>query len=188
MDLDRFVVSWSGPQVKGAAVNVLHFASADAVDPADVLAAYQELDGCVPQGVTITVPSTGDVIDDQTGQITGGWARSGGGSFSSNLLTQNAAAGCGANVTWDTATVINGRRMRGRTFLVPLGAQVYEADGTLSSGTLALVNAFATALRAAGGLRILRRPGGPTGPGGTSGAVTGHRVPDHVSVLRSRRY
>ena len=36
----------------------------------------------------------------------------------------------GARIDWETATVINKRRIRGRTYLVPLGA-IFDTDGSL---------------------------------------------------------
>lgn len=186
-DLNRVVVQWAGPQIKGNAVSVLHYEVGTPVDPTAILSAFSELDVVCPQGVTFTVPSTGDVIDQVTGQITGSWSEAGGGTFTCNSLLATAAAGVGACVTWETNLVVNGRRVRGRTFVVPCGTQTYEGDGTLSAGTLTALGAFADGLLGAGPLAVFRRPS-VTNPSGLEGTVLARSIRDHVSVLRSRRY
>ena len=75
MRLHRVVVNWSGPSVVGLAVNVLHFdATEDAAPPvAAIRSAYQAMSSQLPSGVVITVPSSGETIEDTTGDLTGVW-------------------------------------------------------------------------------------------------------------------
>lgn len=128
------------------------------------------------------------VIDEDTGMVTGYEMAEenpsdGGGGDSSGY-----SAASGAVITWNTSGVRNGRRVRGRTFLVPLGGNSYEADGTLTSEAIGTINTAAGELVGEGfdsGFCIWSRPGA----GGDGGAypVTGFRVPDMSAVLRSRR-
>lgn len=149
---------------------------------------FGELSSVLPRDVTITVPSTVEVLDSTTGQLT---------EYVEDPteLTPMVAGGpvvyagpSGAVINWLTNSVVNGRRLRGRTFIVPLNTNAYEGNGTLTSSALSDLNAAASVLSGAGfssGFGILSRPagGGPI----SFGEVVGHRVPDMASVLRSRR-
>ena len=99
----------------------------------------------LPVDVHIDVPASGDVLDPITGLISGVW---GGGTPTPSVGNDNAgynAAG-GAMVKWSTAGIVRGHRVRGRTFLVPLGGDLYQADGTLDNGVLAGILQFAGSL------------------------------------------
>ena len=188
MQLFRVPVSWNGAGVVGLAVNVLHFDGSNQSSPpvAGILSAYQGLATALPSGVTVSVPNAGDIIDDTNGQLVGVWAGTGGGTVAGSTAGARAA-GVGACVSWQTGGIVNGRRLRGRTFLVPLTSGAWDTDGTFQTSALAQLVAFGAALRAAGPLAVWHRPTTPGGTDGTSYGVTGHRVSDKTAVLRSRR-
>jgi hypothetical protein len=143
--------------------------------------------------VTIRVPNSGETFDVATGTLNGTWSEgtvstaTGGGSGGS-------AGGVGACVGWSTDGIRRGRKVRGRTFLVPLAANVYDSDGTLLSTTVTTLNGAVTTLLGAGAstLQVYARPTpapggiGPDTPGQVA-RITSGLVKDHVSWLRSRR-
>lgn len=192
MAISRVSVRWAGfPGAPG--YSNFHFqgsgTAADVQAEADLVDAFMDAArALMPSSVTVEVQSTIEILDDATGELTGyvtleepyeprGGA--GGSTFSGPT---------GAVVNWLTNAVINGRRVRGRTFLVPLGTGAYQADGTLTPAALTTLNSAASILSGAGftsGFGILTRPAGG-GPIGFS-EVVGHRVPDLAAVLRSRR-
>lgn len=193
--LNRVVLRWQGPQIKGAAVSVLYFDGSDNAAPpvTGIQSAFQGLHFHLPSGVTIVVPASGDRIDDTTGALTGVWSVAG-----ENTATMDgaaaSAAGVGACVSWNTGGIVPGggatprpRRLRGRTFLVPLANSAYGPDGTLDTAAYNQINTFATALRAAGPLAVWHRPTSPGASDGNSYGVTSHRVSDKVAILTSRR-
>lgn len=183
------VVEWSGVNIVGRAVNVLHFDGSDSdVDPADVKTAYTLLQSALPISTTITIPNTGDVIDDATGNLVRVWAGTGGGAVSGSS-TDTSAAGVGACVTWNTGAIVGtpAHKLRGRTFLVPLSTFAYDQSGTLTVAQLAAVNAFATSLRTNNVLGVWHRPTTSGGSDGTSSGVISHQVRDKVAILTSRR-
>lgn len=187
MDMHRVLVSWSGTGVQGAAVNVLSFAAEGGVpDVAAIEQAYFALKTVIPPGVTISVAGSGDTFDDATGTLTGSWSAGAPVSFVGQATEPRVAAGVGACVTWNTGLIVNGRRLRGRTFIVPLSVAAYENDGTLTSGTLGFLQSFATALVASGPLGIWHRPSA-AGTGGAASGVTSFRLRDKVAILTSRR-
>ena len=114
----------------------------------------------------------------------------------------NAAGG--AMIKWLTTGIVRGHRVRGRTFLVPLGGDLYQADGTLNDGVAAsiLLNAGNLVTALSTSMFVWSRPRKAT-PQWTD--VRGHvhparlasvgevfpiiaaSVPDKSVVLRSRR-
>jgi hypothetical protein len=136
--------------------------------------------------VQISVPNTGDLLDSATGELTGVWTD---GTAGTVFCTGAGAfaAGVGLRLQWLTATIANGRRVRGATYIVPVGGSTFDDDGTLANGVVAEVQNAANALitSQAGALTIWTRPKGAT-PGGTA-SVVNSRVDDTISWLRSRR-
>lgn len=97
--------------------------------------------------------------------------------------------------TYSTADIIDGRRVRGRTFIGPL-AQQSDTDGTPLNGWIGGLQTNLAALIGAGladpQLVVWSRRRGisvshPTGLGGSAHGVTGVQIADKFAVLRSRR-
>lgn len=184
----RMAVAWSGPMVTGTAVNILHFdGSTDAAPPvAAVKTAFQAISGTLPSGCTVTIPSSGDTFEDSTGELISVWTGSGGGAVVGNGGS-NIVAGAGATLGWVTGGIVNGRKVRGRTFIVPLANVAYDADGTLASGHLTVLQNLAAALMATTKLVVWHRPTTVGGSDGDSFFVTAYKVRDKVAFLSSRR-
>lgn len=192
MQLFRVVIGWSGPQIKGNAVTVLHYDGTNQTTPpvAGIASALASLAGALPVGVVLSVPGSGDIIDDTTGHLTGVWSSPSGTTVNASGPA-NCAAGVGACIEWSTGGIVNGkkgpRRLRGRTFLVPLHSSMYDTDGTISGQGLNSLKTFADNLAAAGPLGIWHRPTTVGGTDGSSSAVLSHNVRDKVAILTSRR-
>ena len=154
--------------------------------------------GFFPPDVTVAIEPQGDIIEDTTGVLTGSWV----GLQTADMIGGNLgayAAPVGAVVTWVTGTILDGHRVKGRSFLVPLGGAAFDDTGSLESGTLASIRNAGTTLIAAeaGNFVVWHRPRAaaaatPTRPAVTARAgghavVTACIVPDKACVLRSRR-
>lgn len=149
---------------------------------------FQGFSSYLPSGVTIGILSEGAVIDEATGMLVDylqgtepitGAIGSSSGSYS---------AAAGAVVNWNTNAVVAGRRVRGRTFIVPVGNSGLQSDGTLSEAFISTLRGAATDLIGPGsnsGLSVWSRP--RAGAAGSSAIVTSAVVPDMTAVLRSRR-
>ena len=193
MPLLRVKANWTG--FSGApGLSVMHFNAfsdsdvAEATDAAESMQGF--FNGCgiwLPTGCKVQVDSGVEVIDEATGQlqsiitvpsqsaITG----SGTGSY---------AAPVGAVVNWHTADVRNGRRVRGRTFLVPLSSQAMDVDGTLKSSAHTTFTTLGSDIIARSpSLQVYSRPTAPGAADGLASLVTSSRVPDKAAVLRARR-
>lgn len=185
----RFRLVWSGTPITGGGATSFYSAN---LAPGAFSTALRNFfagqNGLFPVGLTITFPSSGDLIDESTGALTGTWSAAAPVNVSGSG-TGAYAAGVGMRVTWNTAGVTRRRRVRGTTFLVPMKASEYDTDGTISSAAKTSVETGAAALVAAdsGSLRIWTRPSAPGLSDGHAHPVLSATVPDMVAWLRSRR-
>lgn len=188
MQLAEVLVQWSGTPVVGGGVNVLYFAADSGVpDPAAIRAAYDAMKTSLPPSVTIQVAGSGNVIEDTTGVLQSVWSGTTPTAVTGTSGAAQSAAGVGACVNWLTGGIVNGRKLRGRTFLVPLSVGSYDDQGTLESATVTRLNSFAAAMMASGPLAVWHRPTTAGGSDGNSYGVISHTVRDHVAFLGSRR-
>ena len=97
------------------------------------------------------------------------------------------SATSGACITWRTATVVNNKLVRGRTFIVPLSGGSYQSDGTLATSTITTIRTAANALLNSTDQTFVvwSRPKDDA-PGQTA-VATMALVTDQAAVLRSRR-
>lgn len=187
MQLARVLVSWVGPAVKGLSANVLHFAAdGGPPSPAAIKTAYQAIGGCIPTGQSVLIPNSGDIIEDTTGELIDVWTAGVAGQVDGAGGTA-VAAGVGACVSWKTGGIINGRRLRGRTFLVPFATSSYDTDGTLTSTANTQVANFRAAMMASGPMAVWHRPTTKGGTDGNSYGIVSSSHRDVVAFLSSRR-
>lgn len=178
---------WTGSRI-GNGATVLHMLGSDftgsaAAVTSAIRAWFQGMQSSIPDDVTISFPSevfekdaaTGELLDVLTitppATVTG--------SFSSSYP---ANAGC--VVKWSTGIVVNGRRLNGRTFLVPR-AGIFTINGNVDGAVIA-----ADATRHATLISALTAAGNPLGvwsrTHGTIREVSGGATLVRPSSLRSR--
>lgn len=149
--------------------------------------AFDVMSNQLPSTVSIEIEPEATVLDSDTG-VASDFVNLDVPDPVSGATEHRFAGPVGAVVTWRTDDLRNGRRIRGRTFLVPLTSAAFDSDGTLTSAARGRVDEFATTLRGGvgdGDLGVWSRP--VNGSGGVFASVTGHTVPDMAAVLRSRR-
>lgn len=134
-----------------------------------------------------TFPSSGDMIDDATGNIVGAWS----GSLPAPVVGSSGASymqGVGYQVKWLTAGVVNKRHVKGRTFFTACSGSSFDANGTLDTTVATGIQTAATAFITAnsGNLRIWSRPA--PGRAGSSHAVTTGSPVSRVAWLKTRKY
>lgn len=185
-NLVRVRSEWTGSPIVGPGVTTWYFAETATGFLADLNVFWGNVGNRFPVGLTVVTQNTGDLIDIDTGALSGTWTD----GVTSSVNTSGTGAyagGVGARIKWATSGVRNGRRVRGSTFLVPLLAASYAVDGTIDGSILGSLQGFANTLytNTAGDMRIYSRPSG--GQAGQASTVTGVVIPDKVSWLRSRR-
>jgi hypothetical protein len=189
----RVTATWGGGKIGTGYTNLFFTGGIGTVQQAADSAraflqtAYSSAAGFLPSGISISFASGVDEVDPANGElvttlpITAPITITGGD-------TGVYAAVAGACVTWLTQGVITGKRVRGRTFLVPMGAGGLQNDGTLSTaGQTAIQNAANTLIAAAPEFCIWRRPTSKAANNGSSHAVLAFRVQDKTAFLTSRR-
>lgn len=145
---------------------------------------------------SITVQPEVTEWDVATGQLTGASAMTTPPTPQVGSTVATAyAGGSGACITWKTGAIFNGRRVVGRSFMVPLLA-AFDVDGTIGAATLAALQSSANAYVAATGAdacvwaKQFTKPTDGTTPvqiGGTVASITSATIKDMASQLRSRR-
>ena len=192
--LNRVSVAWQGWPGSPGVTQFYLDAVAQQTSIDAIRAFFFSLAGLLPAGLTINVPGSGDIVEDVNGQLAGNWSV---GVTPATVTGSGAgvyAGNAGAVVHWLTNTVALKRRLRGRTFLVPLVSSAYDASGSLATTALNTIQTNATAMvnTMAGNMVVWHRPIIQKGTGaiiraGSSGDVTAARVPDLAVSLRSRR-
>lgn len=144
-----------------------------------------------PAGITWTIPSSGDQIEDDRGELVGAWAAAGGGTVTSNGGAADWMPGVGARVRWNTLGLHRGRRVVGTTFLCPMTEQEITG-GVIQGTTVTAIQTAAQTLADDGtnlvifGKRLPATPTKPEAPGGSFDIQTA-TVPSAMTWLRSRR-
>lgn len=201
-ELLRVKVRWSG-FTGGPGYSVLHFrdfgtgdgeggavnaaAAQGAVDR--TRAAFNLIIASLPQSVRIDVEPEVDVIEDTNGQLVNTFATTAPAQVAGTATTTYASS-TGANISWNTRGIRNGRRIRGRTFLVPLALGSFDGNGVLAASTITRIQAMANLLTDTTGTPDLGVYARPSSAGATDGqwsVATSGKVAMRGAVLRSRR-
>lgn len=159
---------------------------------------WGDLVGSMPTDVHVQVENVGDVINDVNGELIGSWSQ----DPVDELVGTSAssyAAPAGAAVSWICDAVLDGHRVVGRTFIVPIAGPNYFTDGSLLDDFVDLVEGSATDLIAAqsesfvvwhrpfpGRAATDTKPAKPAHDGDNA-LVTSANCADRVAILRSRR-
>lgn len=192
MAIHRVTARWTG-FIGAPGYTALHFMAgggliSDAQSSVDrARNALLNLEAILPTDVRIVMEPEVQEIDESTGVITDFINVEPGVSIGGGAVGIYSAVSGGV-VNWRTNDLRFGRRIRGRTFIVPLASNTYDADGTLTASALNALNAFGDDL--VGGdldseFVVWSRP--RDGSGGVAATVVQHSVPDMAAVLRSRR-
>lgn len=188
MDLSRVQIALGGPDLTGAGVMTLYFDATTQAVPnvAAIKSALSAAAIIFPTALQFTVPNSGDIIHAADGLLVGSWTGSGGGTVGGGG-GGSAPQGVGACIGWSTDAIVKGRRLRGRTFLVPMSQGVFDGNGLPTGQVTSSGTTLANALIASGPLTIWHRPTTKGGTDGSGGHVTSARVRQHGAFLGSRR-
>jgi hypothetical protein len=158
-----------------------------------------DIGSMLPPAVKLQVQGDIDLIDPLNGEMEGAVAHAAGTLRSGTGANGSYSAASGAVITWRTGSVVAGRRLRGRTFVVPLIGTAFGIDGTLSGTAAATIGAAAAKIHlphADYAAVVWARPAkervrkdGTVVPArdGDVGDITSSNVPTLAAVLRSRR-
>lgn len=192
MAIHRVTIRWTGFLGAPGYSNFYFMAGGGLISDAQssvdrVMSSLGALGSALPGTVTLSAEPEVAELDESTGTITDfvnidpPQSITGGG-------TSGYSAASGAVINWRTNDVRFNRRIRGRTFIVPLAGSAYQSDGTLVAGARENIQTAADGM--VGGdldseLVVWSRP--RNGSGGVAATVVSANVPDMAAVLRSRR-
>lgn len=200
--LARVKARWSG--FTGApGYSIFHFrdfaAGGSSSAPIDAAAAalavtrvrtfFTAVAGLLPARVNILVEAEVEVVEDTTGALVTSFTTP---ATTSVQGTSNAvfSAAVGAVINWRTNGIRKRRRVRGRTFLVPLSAGAFADTGQMTSAAVATLTTAANALadQTTGiDLFVYGRPTVTGAEDGVAYVVSSAQVPAMGAVLTSRR-
>lgn len=201
VDIQRQRVRWSG-FVGAPGISTFYFE--DAAGHQSALKTFLDaIKTCLPSDVHMLIEPDGDVIDAATGDLTGAWT---GTNEPESVGTESGgyAAPAGFQTRWNTGSIFNNHRVRGRTFWVPAASSVEQSDGSMVDSARATMETASNTFVAAvsGNLKVWVRPrraqvaytdgfgrphGAITAADGASATVTSATVPDRLVILASRR-
>lgn len=184
-NIAKIPVSWTGGP-GGPGVSVFYADAAQTIPTGAIGTFFSAIKTMIPSSYTWTIPASGDIHDSATGALVGSWTQGSPQVIAATGSPTSYAASAGVVVRWTTDGIVNGRRVRGRTFLVPVVAAIYTSGGVLST-QVAVFQSAASALVTSSGanLRIWHRP--RAGSAGSAHPISGAFVPSIAAVLRSRR-
>lgn len=193
VNIVRVQAVWTGFQGAPGYTSWYGEAGSDAAASAGALstrmrAFFNSLAAFIPSGVEVKVQRLYQVLEASNGVLLSEGNVASDPAVVVGTNSGNYAGSSGAAINWETGTFnANGRRIRGRTYLVPLGPSSLDNDGTISPALVTgLTAAGAAALGGTGSLGVWTRPSA----GGSDGAFTvasTATVKDKSAVLRSRR-
>lgn len=161
---------------------------------AKVQALFEGIKAYLPQNTTISVQGQVDEFDVSSGALIGSASMTALPATTTSSATAASFAGpAGGCITWNTSLIVNRRRLRGRTFVVPVAGPALDTNGSLSSAFIAAVNTAATTFIATTAPRpnVWGRQWNNANPpvqvGGTLAAIDAYVLRDQAAVLRSRR-
>lgn len=152
---------------------------------------WEDCKGGLPVNHQITVLPQIDTYSEQSGTLTGTTTYSPAPAPTNGANAGPWAAGVGVRVDWDTDAINRGRRVSGRTYLVPYATANFDTDGsvveTVRSGLLGFAQAFIASMQTnQAPLCIWSRPS-TAYPVGAIHEVADAKIPDKAAILRSRR-
>jgi hypothetical protein len=188
----RVTADWSGGKIGTGFTN--HYFTGGTSTPqqcADATKAFfssaLSVGNALPTGVAIAFRASVDAIEATDGGLVTSLPVTAPGTITGSGTGPYAAL-AGSCVTWRTGDFLNGRRVRGRTFIVPLSGPSFQADGTIDTTILGFINTAAAGLiSAAPEFLVWHRPTSKGATDGSQHVVTSGTAADKAAFLTSRR-
>lgn len=180
-------MEWVGAGVVGASTSTFYTRGLAGSTTAALGVWMNAVKTFIPDDVSWIIDGAGDMIEDSTGELVGSWTAT---PVNINATAaSNYTVGVGLRQVWNTAGIHGGKRVRGSTFVVPVGGHCWGLDGRATPASLTAFNAAAAALLATssvgGNLCVWSRP--IVGRPGASHVITSASMGSDPTWLRSRR-
>ena len=144
----------------------------------------------LPPSVVVGIDPAVSEHNEQTGDIENFFTATPAAAAAGTSTSTTFTSGAGYCISWSTGGVRNGRRVRGRTFVVPIASSQYETDGSLLNASITTWRNAANALATDANnvrLGIFAHTPGAIIPDGGIYDVTSVNIKDRPAFLTSRR-
>lgn len=182
----EIITDWSTPAGGGFATVMfwedIHTVSSQR---ATLGAMWSAIDASLNSGVRWTVRTSGRVMNDATGTLTGVWSEPTGHTAVGGSTVDPIPDATQVLLRWETGVVVGGRMLKGRSFvpgLIENGTTGGNVDTTVVTGWQTIINNF---LAAGAGFGVWHRP--VQGAGGQFITASSGSVWPELAVLRRRR-
>lgn len=135
--------------------------------------------------VSYSIEQSGRVLDDATGALVGSWSQATALTGSGGSATQPVADATQILFRWFTPSIVNGRFLKGRTFIPGLFSGGLSGGNLLAAQVTGLSAAANTFANDPAGFGVWHRPS--QGAGGDFVLTTSGSVWSELAVLRRRR-
>ena len=126
-----------GTDLSAAQITSAHYAMSDF---------YMAIQDLIPADIVITVDPIVDEFEADTGLLVFEHVDTSPPGGITGTDTDNYANGAGAHISWSTTTIWRGKRVRGGTYVVPLGHSAWALDGHLNPDAVTSINSAASAM------------------------------------------
>jgi hypothetical protein len=158
----------------------------------NVRAFWAAINGLIPNEITLTVSPVVDVYSTVGGALVGSYQAPIAPVVVAGLDSGVYSMASGVKMQWNTGVILNGRRVRGSTYIVPAGSSAFANTGTVAAGARTtlqtagntLISAAETDLNPFG---VWSRPENTTSNDGVFSAIAGAEAVEKGAVLRGRR-
>lgn len=182
----EIVTDWTGPQGSGMST-VMFFESTPTIasQRASIGTFLTSYKANIANTWSYAVRTTGRNLDSGTGALVGSWSEPTATVGTGGVATQPLPDAAQVLYQWRTPTIVNGRFLRGRTFLPGLTASSLT-NGNITAGVVTGLTSYGTTfVGAATAFGVWHRPIG--GGGGTHVVASACTVWPELAVLRRRR-
>jgi hypothetical protein len=202
--IGKIVTTWAGtsggPGITQLYVNPIGqtlLTQAQAQSAANAVRAFWDSSKAyMPDEVILTVQPTVDMYDHGNGTLTNTVSAATPPTSVQGQSVTNFSMAAGGKVNLQTASINNGRRVRGTIYMVPMASVAFSATGTISAGVRTAMNTAGASLLAALGAaglelivwgRPLKNEAKVVVRQGTINPVISIDTAEKTAILRGRR-
>jgi hypothetical protein len=107
---------------------------------------WDDIKAYLPNELSLTVSPVVDQYNEVNGELTHTITAATPPTVVLGTSTAGYLGGAGGKVQWNTANIVNGRRVRGSTYIVPIAAGAMDTDGTIVTLAVTTINTAASTM------------------------------------------
>lgn len=146
----------------------------------------------IPDNIVLTVSPIVDIYDTVGGSLVGTYTAATPPATVTGTSTAVFSMATGIKLNWLTTVIMNGRRVRGATFIVPAASVAFDTNGIVTNSARTLLQTSSATLLGAANtathpMGVWSRPTTTTSNDGAFTAISSGDASEKGAVLRGRR-